>query len=214
MSSKPVLRRYNDRQRLNHWFFTLAFFAAALSGLAMFHPSFFFLSNLFGGGSWTRILHPFIGVVMVLSFLAFALPLLGANVINAQDRKWRKQMGQMMRGNKGDMPPVGKFNYGQKLVYWVMLLSLLVLIVTGVMFWRPWFDGQFSIPVQRVAVLLHAIAAVLVILAVIVHIYAAFWVKGTIRAMSRGTVTDAWAQLNHPQWREQVLQQKTASAKR
>lgn len=204
---KTVLRRYSDRERLNHWFFAILFFAAVFSGLALFHPGLFFLSNLFGGGAWTRILHPFMGVVMVLSFLGFALRMVGDNRITAQDVEWSKHMGEMMRGDKKNLPPVGKFNYGQKMVYWVMLCGLLVLFVTGVMFWRPWFDGQVPIAVQRVAVLAHAVAAVLVILAVIVHIYAAFWVKGTIRAMSQGTVTDAWAQLNHPLWRDQVVQQ-------
>lgn len=204
---KKVLRRYTDGQRLNHWFFAIMFFAAMFSGLALFHPAFYFLTNLFGGGSWTRILHPFMGVIMVLAFLIFALRLIGENRITAEDREWRKHMGAMMRGNKEAMPPAGKFNYGQKMVYWVMLLGLLVLLVTGILFWRPWFDELVPIPVQRVAVLLHAIAAVGVILVVIVHIYAAFWVKGTIRAMSQGTVTDEWAALNHPLWRDRVVQQ-------
>ncbi|MGF6919625.1 cytochrome b subunit of formate dehydrogenase [Paraburkholderia sp. 40] len=38
----------------------------ALSGLALFHPSMFWLTALFGGGQWTRVLHPFVGVVMFL----------------------------------------------------------------------------------------------------------------------------------------------------
>lgn len=204
---RNVLRRYTDGERLNHWFFAFMFFAAVLSGLALFHPAFFFFSNLFGGGSWTRILHPFMGVVMAIAFLFFALVHVGDNVITARDHEWRRNMGKMIRGNKHDMPPVGKYNFGQKIVYWVMLLSVVVLVITGFMFWRPWFDGAFPIPVQRVAVLLHSIAAVAIIFAVIMHIYAAFWVKGTIRAMSQGTVTDAWAQRNHPLWRDEVVQQ-------
>ena len=44
------------------------FILAALSGLAFFHPALFFLTDLFGGGPWTRILHPFIGVVMFAAF--------------------------------------------------------------------------------------------------------------------------------------------------
>ena len=204
---KKVLRRYSDGERLNHWFFALMFFAAVLSGLALFHPALFFLSNLFGGGSWTRILHPFLGVVMALAFLLFAITHLRDNLLTQRDHEWRRHMGKMIRGNKEDMPPVGKYNFGQKMVYWVMLFSVLVLLLTGFMFWRPWFDGLFSIPLQRVALLLHALAAFMIIMAVIMHVYAAFWVKGTIRAMSRGTVSDAWAQQNHPLWREELMQQ-------
>ena len=40
-----------------------SFVLLALSGLALFHPALFWLTNLFGGGPWTRILHPFIGVL-------------------------------------------------------------------------------------------------------------------------------------------------------
>ncbi|MDC6711371.1 formate dehydrogenase cytochrome b556 subunit, partial [Leclercia adecarboxylata] len=59
------LRRYEDRDRMNHWFIALMFVLAGLSGLAFFHPSLYFFSALFGGGVWARILHPFFGVIMV-----------------------------------------------------------------------------------------------------------------------------------------------------
>lgn len=212
---KKVLRRYTDAERLNHWFFAFMFFAAVFSGLALFHPAFFFLTNLFGGGSWTRILHPYMGVLMVIGFYIFALKLMGQNLITKNDIEWGKRMGDMMRGNKEALPPVDKFNFGQKMVYWIMMVCLTVLLITGVLFWRPWFDQLVPIPVQRLALLLHAAAAVGVILAVIVHVYAAFWVKGTIRAMSQGTVTDEWAALNHPLWRDRVVAQgKTELSKR
>ena len=78
------------------------------------------------------------------------------------------------------------------------------LVVTGFLFWQPWFTPYFSIPVGRIAVLLHAIAAVVMVLAVIVHVYAAIWVKGTVRAMTRGTVTEGWARQNHPLWHREM----------
>lgn len=198
------LRRYTDGDRMNHWFVALMFVLAGLSGLAFFHPAFFFLSNLFGGGSWTRILHPFLGLLMVIGFAGMFLRFAGENRITEADRAWRARMGEMFRGNKAAMPPVGKYNYGQKLVFWAMSLSLLVLLVTGVLFWRPWFAPMFSVGVLRVAVLLHSVAAVVLILATIVHVYAAFWVKGTTRAMTRGTVSEAWAKANHALWHRQV----------
>ena len=57
---------------------------------------------------------------------------------------------------------------------------------------------------RRIGVLLHAFAAVVLVLTVTVHIYAAIWVKGTIRAMTRGTVSEAWAKANHPLWYNQM----------
>ena len=88
--------------------------------------------------------------------------------------------------------------------FWIAALSLAVLLVTGFMFWRPWFAPFFPISLMRVAVLLHSIAAVALIASIIVHVYAAIWVKGTVRAMTRGTVSDEWAKANHPLWREEV----------
>jgi len=202
--STRYLRRYEDRTRLNHWAVALLFFCAALSGLAFFHPSLFFLGNLFGGGVWSRILHPFFGLLMVLGFLGLFFKMWRENTLKPVDREWMKQIRHMAAGDKSHMPPVGKYNAGQKLVFWAFAASLLVLLVTGFVFWQPWFADYFSVPLRRVAVLLHAIAAVVLILSVITHIYAAIWVKGTIRAMTRGTVTEGWARLNHPLWHREV----------
>jgi len=199
-----LLQRYKDGDRMNHWFIALMFVLAALSGLAFFHPSMFFFSNLFGGGSWTRILHPVLGLLMVIGFLWLFIRLWKDNLITAADREWAKHMGKMLSGNKAGLPPVGKYNYAQKLTFWVMALSLVVLFVTGVIFWRLWFAPYFAVEALRAAVLFHSISAVVLILSTIMHVYAAIWVKGTIRAMTRGTVTESWAKANHPLWHQEV----------
>jgi formate dehydrogenase subunit gamma len=204
MTMARLIERYRDGDRMNHWATAILFVLAALSGLALFHPSLFFFSHLFGGGSWTRILHPFMGLLMVLLFIGLFFRFRRENRITAEDRAWKAQMGRMIRGDKAGMPPVGKYNYGQKLVFWVMTLSLLVLLVTGFMFWRPWFAPAFPIIAIRIAALLHAIAAFGLVMAVIVHVYAAIWIKGSMRAMTRGTVTDAWARHHHPLWHGDV----------
>ena len=202
--AQRMLRRYRDGDRMNHWFIALMFVLAGLSGLAFFHPSLFFFSYLFGGGPWTRILHPFLGVLMFVGFLGMFLRLWKDNVVTAADREWRQHMGDMLRGNKAAMPPVGKYNYGQKMVFWAMALSLVVLLLTGLMFWRPWFAPYFPIDALRAAVLLHSVAAVVLVAATIMHVYAAIWVKGTVRAMTRGTVSESWAKANHPLWHQEV----------
>jgi formate dehydrogenase subunit gamma len=199
-----TLRRYEDGTRMNHWFIALMFVLAGLSGLAFFHPSLFFLSHLFGGGSWARILHPFLGVLMFLGFMLMAAKLWRDNVVTDADREWKKHAGRMLRGDKAGMPPVGKYNYGQKMVFWAMVTSLLLLLVTGVMFWRPWFAPYFSVELMRGAVLLHSISAVVLVAATIMHVYAAIWVKGTVRAMTRGTVSEGWAKANHPLWHQEM----------
>lgn len=207
MKTNNELQRYDDNTRLNHWAIVLLFFFAGLSGLAFFHPSLFFLSNLFGGGSWTRILHPYFGLAVSLSFLGLFMRFVGENRLNDQDRAWLDKAGEMFRGNKAGMPPVGKYNAGQKIVFWLMSLSLLVLVATGILFWHAWFP-DFPIWARRIGVLLHAFAAVVLVLTVIVHVYAAIWVKGTMRAMTRGTVTSGWAKMNHPLWHKEMTSGK------
>jgi formate dehydrogenase subunit gamma len=54
----------------------------------------------------------------------------------------------------------------------------------------------------------HSLTAVALVLGIIVHIYAAIWVKGTTRAMTRGTVPESWARHHHPRWAEQMTQDK------
>ena len=105
--AQKLLQRYKDGDRMNHWFIAIMFFLAGLSGLAFFHPSLFFFSNLFGGGQWTRILHPFLGVLMVVGFLGLFFKLWKENLITAADREWKKHAGRMLRGDKAGMPPVG-----------------------------------------------------------------------------------------------------------
>jgi len=93
MAKPRMLQRYQDSDRMNHWFIALMFVLAGLSGLAFFHPAFFFFSHLFGGGSWARILHPFLGVLMFVGFLGIFLKLWRDNVVNDADRERKKHMG-------------------------------------------------------------------------------------------------------------------------
>jgi len=204
-----MLLRYPDAQRMNHWIIALLFFGAGLSGLAFFHPSLFFLSNLFGGGPWARILHPYMGLLMVLAFAVLALQLWKENRWTATDTQWVRQSGEMLAGDKSHLPPAGKYNAGQKGIFWLMVVCLAVLLVTGFMFWHAWFP-EGNILMRRVAVLLHAAAATGLVLGVIVHIYAAIWVKGSVRAMTRGTVTEAWARHNHPLWYKEMKERPRA----
>ena len=86
----------------------------------------------------------------------------------------------------------------------VMVLCMILLLVSGVIAWRPYFAGYFPIPIIRVALLVYAASALVLIASIIVHVYAALWVQGTIRAMVEGVVTHAWARKHHPRWFRQV----------
>src|ERR1700733_12490838 len=86
------IARYGAATRINHWIVAISFVLLALSGLALFHPALFWLTNLFGGGPWTRILHPFIGLVMVCAFALLAVHFWSDNLMRPRDWAWLKQM--------------------------------------------------------------------------------------------------------------------------
>jgi formate dehydrogenase subunit gamma len=88
---RATIVRYNASQRTNHWLVALAFVLAALSGLALFHPALFGLSGLFGGGPWTRILHPFIGLFMLVAFAFYGAGMAGENRMQPRDWAWLRQ---------------------------------------------------------------------------------------------------------------------------
>ena len=204
MKPRDVIERYNDSERINHWVVAISFVLLALSGLALFHPSMFFLTNLFGGGPWTRILHPFIGLVMFIAFFALAARVWRANILDRTDRQWLKQFEDVITNREDKLPEVGKYNAGQKLLFWVQAVCLILLLLTGIVIWQPYFAPAFNITVIRIAVVLHAFSAFILILGIIIHIYAGIWVKGSIRAMTRGYVTQAWARKHHAAWYKQV----------
>ena len=199
------ITRYRDRTRMNHWAVALLFICAGMTGLALFHPSMYFFSAFFGGGQWTRILHPFFGLFMVLGFVFLFFAVVRDNFWTKSDTEWVKKAPRMMTtGDEGMLPPVHKYNAGQKGVFWVFAVSLVLLLITGFMFWQPWFADFFPIPLRRIAMLVHAVAALALVLSVIVHVYAAIWVKGSFRAMTRGTVHEDWAKSHHPLWYKEV----------
>ena len=204
MNKARMILRYRPADRANHWLTALTFILMALSGLALFHPSMFFLTNLFGGGPWTRILHPFIGLVMFVSFAGLALRFWRDNLMHAKDWQWLAQWRDVVSNREDNLPEADRYNAGQKMLFWLMIACLMTLLATGFIIWQPYFAPAFGINVVRVAVLLHALAAFGLILGIIVHIYAATWVKGSVGAMTRGYVTRAWARRHHLAWYRRV----------
>ena len=206
MNEEPeLIVRHSHASRLTHWAVAVGYVALFLSGLAMFHPFFYWLSGLFGSGAFMRILHPFIGVAFAVVFYAYALPLIRDNRLTKNDGDWVRNMFSYMNRKGADVPVEGKYNAGQKLMYWSMIGVIAVLLVTGIAIWRPYFFGAFGAPLRRAAGLLHAVMAFVMFVGIGVHIYAAYWTKGSMKAMTRGTVTRAWAKHHHPGWYQKVI---------
>ena len=198
------IARYSAATRTNHWIVAISFVLVALSGLSLFHPALFWLTNLFGGGPWTRILHPFIGCFMVAAFFLLGAKLWHDNVLQKRDWIWLRKIKDVVNNQEESLPEVGRYNGGQKLLYFIIVGCLACLLLSGILIWRQYFSGYFSIGLVRLGALAHAFFGFVLICAIVVHIYAGIWVKGSIRAMTRGWVTRGWAWKHHRGWFREV----------
>lgn len=202
-SESKLIPRHTTGARLTHWAVALAYVVLFVSGLSLFHPFFYWLSALFGGAAFMRILHPFVGVALFVLFYAYALPVWRENRLLPSDYLWLSKMFAYM-SRKEQVRVEGKYNAGQKLQYWSMVAVILPLLLSGLVIWRPYFAPSFSNGARQWASVIHAVLAFVMFVGVGVHIYAAYWTKGTMRGMTRGTVTRAWARFHHPVWLAKV----------
>lgn len=204
-STDPVrVSRYRGITRLNHWVTAISLILLALSGLALFDPALYFLTGLFGGGQTTRWLHPIVGVVLFFSFLLLFLQMWRLNLPRPEDSTWVAHIGDVVKDNEEKLPELGKYNAGQKFVFWAMSILIVLLIGSGIMIWEQYFPDLVTIPTRRIAMLVHSLAAVGIILVFILHVFAAFWVRGTLNAMLRGDVTGGWAWKHHRKWLREI----------
>jgi formate dehydrogenase subunit gamma len=203
-----LIERYNANERTNHWITAISFILVAVSGIAMFHPSMFWLSELFGGGQWMRILHPFFGLVMFFSFAMLALRFWHHNLFAWVDVQWMLRILDVLQNREDRLPLIGRYNAGQKMLFCTLVPCMLVLLPTGIVIWRHYFSAYFPINVVRISALAHATAAFVLIAGILVHIYAGIWIKGTLGAMIRGTVTPGWARKHHPLWFREVIKER------
>ena len=186
--------------RINHWITAACFVLLMLSGLAMFDPLLFWLSNLFGSGQWARAIHPWIGLVLVVSYFGMIVQFWRDNLWSRDDVTWLGAISRVLANAEAGIPDVARFNAGQKAVYWSMALLIPALFVSGLAIWEAYFGAYTTVEQRRIAVLIHSAAAVSAIIVWIVHVYAALWIRGSVRAMTQGYVTPGWAWRHHRKW--------------
>jgi formate dehydrogenase subunit gamma len=103
------------------------------------------------------------------------------------------------------LPPVGRFNFGQKLFFWGIFFCVILLLLTGVALWYtealPWSWRYL----RYVAILIHASAALISIGLYLIHVYmSTILEEGSFGSMIHGYVTRAWAWTFHRTWYEEV----------
>ena len=195
------LVRYRFGERMVHWAAAVSYVYLMLTGLALWTPALFWIAVALGGGFLTRMLHPWVGVFFAAVVIWMWAMWRRHMRVTAADRKWRAAMAHYIRNEDDRVPGAGKFNYGQKALFWVMVWGTVALLVTGLVLWVPDAVPPHLRLLRDAAILGHAVAALITIGGFIVHLYMGIAVvPGGLSAMTHGEVTEEWARHHHPRW--------------
>ncbi len=201
-ASSERLERFSFTERATHWMAALSFLYAALTGLALWTPHLYWLSGVFGGGETIRRWHPWGGVVF-----AVVLGLMFRNWardmrLDADDKTWLKNAHKYAVHDDEGLPEPGRFNAGQKMLFWVQSTATVFLFASGAVLWFPELMPR---ALRLAAILVHPAVATLSIGTIIVHIYmGTAAVPGAFRGMIQGWVRPGWARSHHPKWYRDV----------
>lgn len=199
------LVRYRFGERVVHASAAISYVYLLLTGLAFWSPAFYWLAIVLGGGYLSRALHPWAGVVFALVVGRMFVMWRAQMRTTQADRAWRRAMTHYVKNEDDRVPPVGKFNFGQKQLFWVMTWAALVLLVSGVVLWQPQWGPPLPAAARQAAILTHAIAALVTMGAFIVHLYMGLLVvPGGLHAIVHGDVSERWARHHHALWADEA----------
>jgi formate dehydrogenase subunit gamma len=197
-----MILRYTMIERTIHWLSALTYMYVLATGLAFYSPYLYWIAAVLGGGPTSRFWHPWIALVWIGTVLWMLRAWQADMRITAQDRVWGDAMGHYIRNEDGKLPPIDRFNLGQKYFFWVMLFGGLALLVTGL---AMWFPASLPLAIRPVMALIHASAALVTIGAFIIHVYmGTAVVRGGFTSIIRGEVSPAWAKTHHRLWYNRV----------
>jgi len=205
--------RYNLSERVHHLLATVGYLYCLATGLAFWSPYLFWLAVIVGGGATARFWHPWFGLLFVIATV-WMLRLWGSDMrITEADEAWKKAMPHYVRNEDARVPAAGRFNYGQKIFFWLMFWGAILLLLSGLGLWFV-ESIPFSLHWLRLlAVFVHVTAAFATIAGFMIHVYmGVIMVPGGTNAIVRGGVSRAWARVHHRLWYEQVTKGPTPPA--
>jgi formate dehydrogenase subunit gamma len=195
--------RFNGFERFVHWMTAVCFIILGLSGLNITFGRPLLLpvigaDNFTAWSEWAKYAHNFLSFPFTIGVVLIALMWLAGNVPNRVDVEWLKEGG----GIVGDKHPAAeRFNAGQKVVYWVVVIGGAIVAVTGYLLMFPFYGT--AIDTMQSAEMTHAVAAALFIAFMLGHIYiGTIGMEGAFEAMGEGTVDINWAKEHHSLWLE------------
>lgn len=226
--SGRTIERFGNLERASHWLMAVSFIILGLTGLNILYGRYVLLpimgkdlfADLTGLGKWAHNYVAFAFMVgLALSFVMWVKH----NFPNKYDLIWLKQGGGMF--SKGAHPPAKKFNAGQKILFWLVMLGGLSISLSGLAmmfpFQMPMFAKTFAwlnvvgfglptvlSPVQEMqyATTWHGIMGIFLVAVILGHIYiGTVGMQGAFDAMGSGQVDVAWAKEHHSVWAAEVL---------
>jgi formate dehydrogenase subunit gamma len=210
VEAKPgarIIERFSPADRLAHWLMAITWVTLAITGLILSLGKPILLPligyTLFSWlAAFAKNLHNFIGPILIFAVPWMFIRFVRDNGIGAEDIKWFLNIGGYFRGHEH---PSGKFNAGEKLVFWlVLVLFSTVLVVTGLILVFPNFDQTRQ--TMQLSNIIHMVTAYLAIALACVHVYlGTIGMTGAYRAMRDGYVDASWAEHHHALWYRDVV---------
>ena len=196
------LDRFTVTERVVHWLVAFSFLYAALTGLAFWSPRLYWLAVVFGGGGTVRAWHPWGGLLFVAFFAVMFRNWRKQMRLDGDDRRWLRLAHRYAAHDFAALPEAGRFNAGQKSLFWIQAVFGILLVSSGLVLWWPALMPRV---LREVAVLIHPASAVVSIGGLIVHIYmGTAAVPESLRGMTQGWVTPGWAASHHPKWYKEI----------
>jgi formate dehydrogenase subunit gamma len=203
-----VIERFTYFERAAHWSVAISFVLLAVSGIVIALGKFFLLpiigATLFGWLTYAlKTLHNFAGPVFAVALLVFIFTYLRDNLPRAGDMGWLAKGGGMF---SGEHVPSGRFNAGEKIVFWggVIVLGLIV-VISGLVLNQLVPGMAYTRGEMQIAHMIHAVASFLMMAMFVGHIYmGTIGVKGSLQAMRTGYIDEAWAKEHHEYWYDDI----------